>query len=35
MALMEPLIIVVMAVMVGFMILAILQPMMTLYESLG
>ncbi len=35
MALMEPLIIVVMAVVVGFMILAILQPMFTLYESIG
>lgn len=35
MALMEPAIIVVMALMVGFMILAIMQPMMTLYESIG
>lgn len=35
MALMEPLIIVVMAVVVGFMILAILQPMFVLYESIG
>lgn len=35
MALMEPAIIVVMAVMVGFMIMAIMQPMLTLYESLG
>lgn len=35
MALMEPMIIVVMAVVVGFMILAILQPMFTLYESIG
>lgn len=35
MALMEPAIIVVMAVMVGFMIMAIMQPMMTLYESIG
>ena len=35
MALMEPAIIVVMAGMVGFLILAIMQPMMTLYESLG
>ncbi len=35
MALMEPAIIVVMAVVVGFLILAILQPMLTLYESLG
>lgn len=35
MALMEPLIIVVMAVMVGFMIMAILQPMFVLYESVG
>lgn len=35
MALMEPAIIVVMAVMVGFMIVAIMQPMMTLYESIG
>ena len=35
MALMEPAIIVVMAVVVGFMIMAILQPMFTLYESIG
>ncbi len=35
MALMEPMIIVVMAVVVGFMIIAILQPMMSLYESIG
>lgn len=35
MALMEPAIIVVMAVMVGFMIMAIMQPMLTLYESIG
>lgn len=35
MALMEPMIIVVMAVVVGFMIMAILQPMFTLYESIG
>lgn len=35
MALMEPAIIVVMALMVGFMIMAIMQPMMTLYESIG
>lgn len=35
MALMEPMIIVVMAVMVGFMIMAIMQPMFTLYESIG
>ena len=34
MALMEPMIIVVMAVVVGFMIMAILQPMFTLYESI-
>ncbi len=35
MSLMEPMIIVVMAVVVGFMILAIMQPMLTLYESLS
>lgn len=35
MALMEPMIIVVMAVVVGFMIMAIMQPMFTLYESIG
>ncbi len=35
MALMEPLIIVVMAVTVGFLLMAILQPMFVLYESLG
>lgn len=35
MALMEPAIIVVMALMVGFMIMAILSPMMSLYESIG
>lgn len=35
MALMEPMIIVVMAVVVGFLIMAIMQPMLTLYESIG
>ena len=35
MALMEPAILVVMAVVVGFMIMAIMQPMFTLYESIG
>lgn len=35
MAMMEPMIIVVMAVMVGFLLIAILQPMLTLYESIG
>ncbi len=35
MAMMEPMIIVVMAVVVGAMVIAILQPMMTLYESIG
>ncbi len=35
MALMEPLIIIVMAFVVGFLILAILSPMFTLYEALG
>lgn len=35
MALMEPMIIIVMAVMVGFMIMAIMQPMFVLYESIG
>lgn len=35
MALMEPMIIVVMAVVVGFMIMAIMQPMFKLYESIG
>ncbi len=35
MALMEPAIIVVMAVVVGGLIMAILQPMLTLYETLG
>lgn len=34
-ALMEPIIIVVMALAVGVMIMAILQPMFTLYESIG
>lgn len=35
MALMEPAIIIVMAVVVGFLIIAILQPMLVLYDSLG
>ncbi|MCR5501547.1 MAG: type II secretion system F family protein [Lachnospiraceae bacterium] len=35
MALMEPAIIIVMALVVGFLILAILQPMLTLYENLS
>lgn len=35
MALMEPMIIVVMAVVVGFLIFSILSPMFTLYESIG
>lgn len=35
MALMEPMIIVVMAIVVGVMIMAIMQPMLTLYESIG
>lgn len=35
MALMEPMIIVVMAVVVGFMIIAMLQPMLQLYDSIG
>jgi type IV pilus assembly protein PilC len=35
MALMEPAIIIVMAVVVGVMIIAILSPMMSLYEALG
>ena len=35
MAVMEPLIIVVLAVIVGFIIMAILQPMLTLYDSIG
>lgn len=35
MALMEPMIIIVMAVMVGFLVLAIMQPMLVLYDSLG
>ncbi len=35
MALMEPMIIIVMALVVGVMIVAIMQPMMTLYESIG
>lgn len=35
MTLIEPIIIVVMAVMVGFMIMAIMSPMFTLYEALG
>ena len=35
MALMEPMIIVVMAFVVGVLIMAIMQPMLTLYESIG
>lgn len=35
MALMEPVIIVVMALVVGFMILAVMAPMLTLYDSIG
>lgn len=35
MALMEPVIIVVMALVVGVLIMAIMQPMLTLYESIG
>jgi type IV pilus assembly protein PilC len=35
MALMEPAIIVVMAVVVGVMIMAIMSPMLSLYESIG
>lgn len=35
MALMEPMIIVVMAIIVGVLIMAIMQPMLTLYESIG
>lgn len=35
MALMEPMIIVVMALVVGVLIMAIMQPMLTLYESIG
>lgn len=35
MALLEPLIIVVMAVVVGFLIMALMQPMLVLYDSLG
>lgn len=35
MALMEPMIIVVMAVLVGFLVIAMLSPMFTLYESLS
>lgn len=35
MALMEPMIIVVMAIVVGVLIIAIMQPMLTLYESIG
>lgn len=35
MALMEPMIIVVMAIVVGVLIMAIMQPMLTLYESIG
>ena len=35
MALMEPMIIIVMAFVVGFLVLAILSPMFTLYEALG
>ncbi len=35
MAVMEPMIIVVMAVIVGFMIISVLSPMMNLYDSIG
>lgn len=35
MALMEPMIIVVMVIVVGVLIMAIMQPMLTLYESIG
>jgi type IV pilus assembly protein PilC len=35
MAMMEPLIIVIMAVVVGTMVIAILSPMMSLYEAIG
>lgn len=35
MALMEPMIIVVMAIVVGVLIMAIMKPMLTLYESIG
>lgn len=35
MTLMEPMIIVVMAIVVGVLIMAIMQPMLTLYESIG
>ncbi len=35
MALMEPLIIIVMAVIIGMLIIAIMQPMLVLYDSLG
>ena len=35
MALMEPMIIVVMALVVGVLIMAIMQPMLILYESIG
>lgn len=35
MALMEPMIIIVMAIVVGVLIMAIMQPMLTLYESIG
>ena len=35
MALMEPAIIIAMAFIVGFLVLAILSPMFTLYEALG
>ena len=35
MALMEPMIIVVMAIVVGVLIMAIMQPMLSLYESIG
>lgn len=35
MAVMEPMIIVVMAVMVGFMVFSVLSPMMDLYDSIG
>ena len=35
MAVMEPLIIVVLALIVGVIIMAILQPMLTLYDSIG
>lgn len=35
MALIEPMIIIIMGVMVGFLIMAIMQPMLSLYESIG